>query len=165
MLKINISGCKNKKLRDTLKQVGVFVCNHMMSKRLVDKITIYVKVWSDPHGGDLGGDFGDCVWEDDPILPREFTINLSTHNEKGQRLSHEFICKTFIHELVHVKQHAKGEGYWYQTKDQVKWKGKIIKLSQVNYWDYPWEWEAYGGEMCLYELWKESLKNEPRSSS
>jgi hypothetical protein len=58
--------------------------------------------------------------------------------------------KVLAHEMVHVKQHAKGE-----AKDKFK-KDKYITVwfgekydDDTSYWDQPWEIEAYGLENSL----------------
>jgi hypothetical protein len=54
------------------------------------------------------------------------------------------------HEMVHVKQYAKGELKDFVYGTRVKFKGSIIDDNKVDYWDQPWEIEAHGREKGLY---------------
>ena len=75
---------------------------------------------------------------------REITIGLYS------RLNTVKMLYTLAHEMVHVKQIAKGQ-YKYETKRgyvQHYWLGKRVK---VEYIKRPWEIEAYGKESILVE--------------
>ena len=61
---------------------------------------------------------------------------------------------TVAHEMVHVKQFTRKE-LVHTSKLAVKsWKGKDYHDSQ--YWDCPWEIEAYGRELGLFAMWVEA---------
>ena len=88
----------------------------------------------------------DCIWEDDRNKPREFNITAdSSMNMHG-------LLRALAHECVHVKQFVKREmcdtGNCYITK----WKGQSYHTDKGNYWELPWEIEAYGRETGLYEM-------------
>jgi hypothetical protein len=64
--------------------------------------------------------------------------------------------------MVHVKQHAKNElqsGVMVATRGGLKmyskWQGEIWKPKprEDHYFDSPWEIEAYGREVGLYQKW------------
>jgi len=66
------------------------------------------------------------------------------------------ILRLVAHEMVHVKQFATGE--LQDSKRGVrfhKWLGREIDIEKTNYWDYPWEIEAYGREAGLFVRWTE----------
>ena len=100
---------------------------------------------------------GECVCEEEQRNPRWFTITL-----RGKR-SDEDMIKTLAHEMVHVKQYARnelgkemtlakgGEGVRIATR----WKGEFWEPSknECPYFDSPWEIEAYGREVGLYQRW------------
>jgi hypothetical protein len=54
------------------------------------------------------------------------------------------------HELVHLKQMAKGEmkDKYVKSRYVTVWRGDWYE-DDVNYWDQPWELEAYGLENSL----------------
>ena len=66
------------------------------------------------------------------------------------------------HEMVHVKQYAKGEMKDFVYGNRVKFKGSIINDNIVEYWDQPWEIEAHGKEKGLYLRFLEHEKNKNR---
>lgn len=92
---------------------------------------------------------GYCVWEDDNIRPREFTIECRANQKK------EDFMTTIMHEMVHVKQYARGEmKERYLGDHRVLWKGK--DHSDTTYEDQPWEKEAYKmQEVMLKAYYKE----------
>lgn len=70
--------------------------------------------------------------------PRVFLIMM--HPGLGARK----ILETLAHEMVHIKQLINKEtNYTFQ-----KWKGEIVD-ENIDYWDLPWELEAFGKEYGL----------------
>lgn len=114
-----------------------FYANVLMKKNLHSNIA--VRVCFNDEGENT------TCWEDDNIRPREFTINISS--KMGYQ--HTFI--TLAHEMVHVKQYAMGE-----LRDAMRgptpqrWLNAPIESHKIEYWDLPWEIEAYGREKGLY---------------
>lgn len=77
---------------------------------------------------------GACMLMDDG------TINIGLDS----RLDVETMCIVLAHEMVHAKQYALGQlkvrgKSWY-------WMGRRVK---VDYYDTPWELEAFGKERIL----------------
>lgn len=71
--------------------------------------------------------------------PRKFLIEI--HPGIGVRA----ILETLAHEMVHVKQYIMGE-----TNDQLSvWRGRKLDSDAIDYWDHPWELDAYGREPGL----------------
>ena len=125
--------------------------------RLYTKLDIMVK--GDGTLVDKEGIRGDVEWIDQSDKPREFVIRLDTTMEMKDFL------QTLFHEMVHVKQYAKGEFKELATNVNVfRWNGKRIDITKVDYWDQPWEIEALGREEGLYyqfldehPAWKEFI--------
>ena len=88
----------------------------------------------------------DCIWEDDRNKPREFNITIDSS------MKMHGVLRALAHECVHVKQFVKREmcdtGNCYITK----WKGQAYHTNKGSYWELPWEIEAYGREVGLYEM-------------
>lgn len=97
---------------------------------------------------------GYCDWLDSPYKAREFTIAVDSNLGKRNMLM------VLAHEMVHVKQYAKGEMRDYLKVNRVKWKGSIMEDDKQNYWDHPWEIEAYGREKGLYVRFMESKRKK-----
>lgn len=146
-MQITVTGTKTTALADELKRAAEFFADLLMDPRMVRNLTLDIEV---TKGLDVQGE---CVDEDGTRNPRWFTIGL-----KSQK-SLEMI-KTLAHEMVHVKQHAKNElqgGIMVPTRGGLKmtsrWMGEIWKpkRKECHYYDSPWEVEAYGKEVGLFQ--------------
>lgn len=141
----------SKETRKELTKACEFFASLLMDPRMIKKLNIHFTICKD---FDVQGE---CICEDDGKYPKTFTINL--RNRKGD----DPMIKTLAHEMVHLKQHAKNElefklaagrgGY----SELVKWQGLYWrpKSKECDYYDAPWEIEAYGREVGLYKRWME----------
>ena len=144
-MQIEIKGAGSRHAK-ILTEAIKFYADILMDPRMVRNLTIDLEV------GKLDVD-GECVDEDGTRNPRWFTINL-------KKQSIDEMVKTLGHEMVHVKQHAKNElqsGVMIPTRGGLKmtsrWKGEIWKpkRNEHHYFDAPWEVEAYGREVGLFQ--------------
>lgn len=87
---------------------------------------------------ELGEAMGYCLEGD---TNREFQLEI----KKG--LSLYDLISTVCHEMVHVKQYAKGE-LRYRVQGGQQWKAKAIS-EKTEYMDLPWEKEAFKLERGL----------------
>jgi len=85
-----------------------------------------------------------CEWEYDNHRSKDFIITVNKDLNKKQTLL------AIAHEMVHVKQYAKGELKDYLRADKTRWKSEVHDLKKIDYWDQPWEIEAHGREKGLY---------------
>jgi hypothetical protein len=69
--------------------------------------------------------------------PRDFIIRLDTS------LDIRKFVEAIMHELVHVKQYARGE-LKPINGGMNKWNKQKYDLDKIDYWETPWEIEAYG---------------------
>lgn len=94
-------------------------------------------------------DLGNCciTQYNDWYKAREFEIQLKRHRSQKNTLL------TLAHEMVHVKQFAKGE----LNSDNDKWQGEKVDTEVVQYDDLPWEIEACSLEHILYGLYMDHL--------
>ena len=128
---------------ELMKSLGDFILDKFFTKAKAKKLKIFVKF---VKGLDL---CGSCLWEDTHYRPNEFTIEINLNQNLNLMLN------TFAHELVHVKQWAKGEFYELQSKRKVyKFCGNIYDTEKVDYWDLPWEIEAHGRAIGLVVQWE-----------
>ena len=132
----------------SLRAAGQWYGEKLMGKRLADNVRVDVTFIKDFHKNT--GNSGTCIWEDDNIRPREFTIELDASDEP------DLILQNLAHEMVHVKQWARGE-----LKDSMrghslcKWMGKEFDTDKNEYYDLPWEIEAFGREYGLFARWRD----------
>ena len=67
------------------------------------------------------------------------------------------LVTTICHEMVHVKQYARNEMNDGIVKGRARWKTKFI-AEDTNYWDLPWEKEAYRMEKKLADdVWENGV--------
>lgn len=73
--------------------------------------------------------------------PRHFII----HVAYSKTMTLRSLLKVIAHEMVHVKQFAMRE----VDDDLTTWLGRRIP-EDTNYWDHPWEIDAFGRSVGLY---------------
>jgi len=140
----------------------IFYADKLLSKRLSKSIVIKVKFVKGLRK-DRKID-AQCIWEDDNYKPREFCIELDYDLGVKSTLS------SLAHEMVHVKQYAKGEiRDMLRGPYDIKWLGKPFDENGTDYWDLPWEIEAYGREIGLYnrfvEHWRKLNAKDKKAQS
>ena len=79
------------------------------------------------------------------------------HVTIDKRLKGDDFITCVLHELVHVKQHLKKELKERKPDSQEMWKGKKIIQEYYNYYDLPWEKEAYELQEVLLNEYKKSM--------
>ena len=122
----------------------------LLGERLFDKLEISLEFDDSELSKNV---YGFCDWNDDSTRARDFTITVNPNLGKRNMLI------VIAHEMVHVKQYAKGELKDYVRASRVKFRGEIYNDREIDYWDYPWEIEAHGREKGLYYRFLDSLKN------
>jgi len=119
-----------KSQREKVKSMAEFCIEKMMPKMKTLSIEIKLK-----H---ITGAMGWCLY----LTKREFELEIGT-NQRLRRL-----LETVAHEMVHVKQFARGE-----LDDTPAWLGKTYDTNKTEYWDLPWEIEAHGREVGMFIRW------------
>lgn len=127
--------------RDMVIAAGEFFLSKLVSKRLINNLNIEVNF---VKGMVKACKIDACMnWEDRLTKPREFSIDIDASMPIKKALT------TLAHELVHVKQYAIGE-----MRDKkgaiVEWLGVKYDQEELDYWDHPWEIDAFGREAGLY---------------
>ena len=147
-MQISIKG-GSKTQKKYAKDIIRFCGAKLMSKRLAKSLNIkvhFVKGLLDKYN-----QAGNCMWEDDSYRPKEFLLEIDAD------LKLRRVLQSVCHEMVHVKQYARGE-----TKDinqfTKSWKGDeyISLYSTVDeYMALPWEKEAYELQEVLCSEYKQ----------
>ena len=139
---LHIKG-SNKAFRKLVESATWFYAEQLMGKRLMSGLEITIKLKKNLLSKE--GNEGSAIWEDDGFRPKEFTIELDTTVKIRNLLI------TLAHEMVHIKQWAKDEMYEYMNvAGLVRFKGEKVHMVITDYWDYPWEIEAYGKQLGLF---------------
>lgn len=136
---------------DLLKSLGNFIMEKFFTENKRANMTVNVIFVENLYK--KSNMFGNCIWEDQHLRPEEFTMEIEPKQKR------QLLLNTFAHELVHVKQWAKGEYYQLQRESNVfKFNGQRVDADKVDYWDQPWEIEAHGRAIGLVVQW--AKKNE-----
>jgi hypothetical protein len=136
-MRISILNCPDKEFKPFVRDSLMFYAEQLIpSKRLRDNINLTIKfnekidVWA----------FASIEDYNASNKPRDFLIEI--HPWIGARN----IFKTLAHEMVHIKQFVNLE-----TNDTLsKWRGVPIDSDAIDYYQHPWELEAYGMEIGLF---------------
>ena len=145
---ITLNGFRGKKKIKLLEDAICYYAVMLMGNRLAINTEIEVS------SKKLDGVLGYCTYEDDNVRPRSFQIDIS-----NKITNKEELFKTIAHEMVHVKQYARGE-----MKDRYKpaykqiWLGEEVDTNKTHYYDLPWEIEAHGREHGLFIRFVEQYK-------
>ena len=139
---LHIKG-SNKYNRKLIEAATWWYADKLMGKRLMSGLEIHINLRKNLI--DKEDCEGTATWEDDYCdRPKEFTIELDVTYSIRDALI------TLAHEMVHVKQWAKGEMYEYLKPGLVRFHKTKFDIDNIDYWDYPWEVEAFGKQLGLF---------------
>jgi len=139
------------KERKILKMATHFYASRLMSDRLSNTLEININVIKDFYVKTRI--LGEAFPKDDVLgMPsnKQFVINLEW-NKMGKR-----VLQCLAHEMVHVKQYAKGELKFHEKRNLVTFQREQYQGDE--YWESLWEIEAYGREVGLYQKFRPTLK-------
>jgi hypothetical protein len=143
---INGSGDFSKVSKKELSYAIRWFGSMLMSKQMLKRITIDLKLRKER------GMKGYALATDDLRLPRRFELCIAPYLSRNNQL------RTAAHEMVHIKQFAKGELGVFALGSLQKWNREYWDHDTTDYWDHPWEIEAYGREEGLVHRYYEHLK-------
>lgn len=140
-----IGGSQRQKQR--IESMVEFVKNKLMPRTKDLEITVKLKDLTSKNA------YGFCMADPEGSAerldrPREFELEIHS------KLKLRKLLETVAHEMVHVKQYARGELYQGARIAKHRWQGKWVS-NNVDYWDQPWEIEAHGREAGLFVQWAE----------
>lgn len=136
-----------KRQRQLSTSIARYTAKQLMSKRLMQNLEVNIKLV--PRLLEKEEVYGDSTWEDNNWRPREFTI------QADSKLKLRRLLETIAHEMVHVKQFAKGEMVDVVRANKIRWQGQYFDDKDAEYYDQPWEIEAHGREVGLFVRWCE----------
>jgi hypothetical protein len=129
-----------------MKSLANFILEKFFTQSKREKL--YVSIRFKKGLFNTSSQYANCIWEDEHYRPEEFSIEI----DPDQSLP--LLLNSLAHELVHVKQWAKGEFYQLQRETKVyKFNGQRFDTSKLDYWDTPWEIEAHGRAIGLVVQW------------
>lgn len=150
---IDISGRSVKTSNYVVRKAATFYGEYLLGKKLAENVNLTIVF---EKREEMDDDYASCDWVDGNHRSRVFIITIDrTLNKKETILA-------LAHEMVHLKQYAKGElKDIFRPARMTKWQGKNFPMDTTDYWDCPWEWEAYGREKGLYLKFMAHIKEFP----
>jgi len=144
---IKIINCPDKDFKPFVKRATEFYSQHLLpSERLRKNISLTIKFNNKLDFWALAS----IEEYNASKKAREFLIEIHPWIGASE------ILKTLAHEMVHIKQFAKGE----TNETLSKWKGLSVDSDSIDYYEHPWELEAFSLETGLWtkfaikeELW------------
>ena len=139
---IHLKG-SNKSVRKLVKIAVWYYAEKLMGKRLMANLVIDVIL----EKGMIAKNNNEAtaIWEDDDARShRGFTIKIDP------KPTIRNILISLAHEMVHVKQWARNEMKEYCRLGEVRYMNKKYNMENIDYWDYPWEIEAFGRQLGLF---------------
>lgn len=147
-MNIEIRGKTKSMCKAEIKFATAFFAKYVMGERLAKNLDIEIQF------EDQGKAEGYCGPAVDGRFPRSFEFGIKPSLRRHKML------QCLAHEMVHVKQYARGE--LSNGLITAKWQGKSYKLtdSMEDYLNWPWEIEAYGRDRSLYLFYQLMIKSE-----
>jgi len=131
VIKFSIYGCsKDKRLKNRVGTAAVFFLQQLMPRKR--NIEIRIKLAKDLLAKE--DNYGECYDLDASPDSRYYTIRLDYSDS-------DTVIRTLAHEMVHIKQFARGELRMLYTNYCAKWKGEKYTDDTI-YETCPWEVEA-----------------------
>lgn len=147
-MNIDIVGKSKTICKAELKFAVAFFAEYLMGTKLAKSLELDIHF--EKH--DMAD--GHCATIEVARRPRIFEIGLNPNLQRYKML------QTIAHEMVHVKQYAKGE--LSNDLKTAKFNGKTHSMPQTleEYLNSPWEIEAFGRDQGLYVIYQLMLKQE-----
>lgn len=145
--KIKVTG-GNPEMRSIVKKATRWMLGYLVGSRIADTMEINISLIDNLKKNE--GSFGDCIYTEDNVRPREFEIRIDTKQTPYSRLL------TLAHEMIHVKQYVKNEMYEYNNSSlygAIRFKNKIYWHDTIRYRNLPWEKEAFAKQRMLLIEW------------
>ena len=142
---LTITGQADKVTEQQISNAVHFYAEYLMSDRLLKNLEIEIVLEKNLIMNE--GDQAYCVDISTSGPARDFEITVDAGMSKRALLI------AIAHEMVHVKQYAKGELKYLSSKKLQRFQGKVYNPDHM-YWERPWEIEAFGRELGLYNMFK-----------
>jgi hypothetical protein len=139
-----------------LKMAARFTLDRHVSAHKQRKISITVCLEDSPSGGWDG----ECSYVGLVRNKRVFDIRIRPFaliNKRAKKplVRLKNVIEVLMHELIHVKQYVNNELFDYVNGD-TKYDGRVYPLNENEsydeYWNSPWEIEAYGRVVGTFEM-------------
>lgn len=149
---VEIVGRSVKTPNYVVKKAANFFGDYLLGSRLSQRVSLTIGFEKFKKGCN---DYAYCDWSDDNHRARDFIITIDKTLSKRETLL------ALAHEMVHLKQYAKGEMKdLFRPVRMTRFLGKNYDPDNMDYWELPYEIEAYGREKGLYIKFMSYMKEE-----
>ena len=140
MSQISIRGVKDPAKRALIRKATTWMLDELVGKRIWLEVNVqFLDLWTSTRS------YGDCEWVGDEFPSREFNVRVDQIQVPLLKQ-----LNTLAHELIHVKQYAKGELYEYVRNNHTRFRNEIHENGHLNEsTKSPWEQEAYKNQKKL----------------
>jgi hypothetical protein len=128
----------NAKSKEELERACYFFATQLLTDEEIDQLNIEIALKKKLDSSALGY----CESLDEGTNQRNFRIEL-------QRGLTSEVLSSLAHEMVHLKQYVRNELQESDNYHKSQWHGTLIADRDEDYYDHPWEIEAYGREVGL----------------
>lgn len=141
---ISIDTNGNKRERELIESLAYYCIQKMMPR----KKNLEIDIIQVTNLRNTDGDWASCIDTEDL---NTFEIKVDRQMSLRKKLL------SVAHELVHVKQFSRKELEHTESVSYSTWYGKRYRTTN-KYWELPWEIEAYGMELGLFNQWADDKK-------
>ena len=136
-MQLSIVGCPDKKhFRPYVKRAAIFYAEQLISPKIRENI--FLRIRFNPKIDVYG--YAQILEYNSSRKAREFEIEIHPGIGAAE------ILKCLAHEMTHIKQYAYNE----TNETLTRWRGNRVDSDEIDYWNQPWEIEAYGMESGLF---------------
>lgn len=156
-MEITFTGKSSKISKKEIRNILNWSSQRLMSDKLSQNISVNICFRKKLDNNSAGF----CSAEDEMTgRHRKFMIEVNDNKTKRTQI------RTLLHEMVHIKQFAKGElRNDYRSSKLCKWMGESMVETDFDYWELPWEVEAYGREEGLYRMYMKKKRLASRADT
>lgn len=124
-----------------IRESGEYYLTRLAGYQVASQLTVVVKIRKNLFEEENAK--ADCIWDDDEH--REFEVRIDSS------MTTVAMLRCLAHECVHIWQYVSGKMRDTDSISIIKWNGKKIDRRHTDYFDLPWELEAYSREVGLLE--------------
>lgn len=150
-MKINIKGSRSKKRSKILKQAAEHYGSLLLKNSIRKNISVDIDIKRKLEDNNEGMCYYE--WYNNVKGTKHFRIEI-LHSKSLSKMLHKL-----AHEVIHLKQYTLKELDYSTTDRKITiWKGKLVNELEVDYWDQPWEIEAFDRESELFFCFCDDFK-------
>lgn len=143
------------KQRSLVEEAAAFFLRTLLPKQTSEQFQVFIVLRKDYYK--RYGTKADCCIDDDDEIAEKSAVPCTFEICVDSSMNNHGILRSIAHECAHIAQWRQGILRESKTDHKVSyWRGQKYRLTSDNYWDMPWEVDAYGREIGLVERFVET---------